>query len=40
MITISNITDLNINNIINQLASNLADDSITLSSAQLACKVI
>lgn len=39
MITISNITDLNINNIINQLASNLADDSITLSSAQLACEV-
>ncbi|MBK2268232.1 pathogenicity determinant protein PdpA1 [Francisella philomiragia] len=39
MITISNITDLNINNIINQLASNLADDSITLPSAQLACEV-
>lgn len=39
MITISNITDLNILNIISQLASDVTSDSITPSSAQLACEV-
>lgn len=39
MITISNITNLNILNIISQLASDVTSDSITPSSAQLACEV-